>query len=908
MYIDDNYNNKECKHKTGIMQGQVGDCYLIAPLLAILYSKIPIAEYLFPQVNYDENSENIQMYIFENGLRKLITFKNTYATYEQVTGDNIKYNQFMFASPLNDSFFGISIEKGYAASKSDKRNIKSGFKNIHGGQIYNAFNSLFGTSSEIFSARGTIEEVVGAAPRDDFYFQFHEDIQVEEKKPKIYKNKFRLDITEEELKNKIKKYLDFDGLINFVIFSNISEAHAFSIIGYKEKKKITNNEFYVEILNPWHLGEYLGNNIKDNQEYETAAYIDKIIFDKEERGNNITEEEFMEDEELYKIYKNYGRTGFLTLKINTFYNWIGEICFCDPMLGYLETIVEIPKYEIDKKNNNKIFFEIEKETKLRAFIFESDKKLNDSKEQIEFFQSHTSLNNKKYYLYIEKYDDIQDKYNYNSDKTKNFSFLIYDKIKPGNYVIEIYPEKIEDNLYLKIQANSLIIKNKGRKDSLSNNEIIRTNCNCTIYYKYPGCLECNFCITYHKYLLINRIMDFLLKLIDYYNNVVYNNNYDYETYNELLPDYIEYYNCISYSHLYFHFMEMQNGFIAIIINKYNFKWEFGSRIEFNNNDQIFSAHFEFGSFSITKNLLIYNYEKDTKFMTLLKTLDYHETTFNLLEVDNFIHKREERIKFDAQIKSQQIQEIQNLEQIRAQHFYELQNMEQIRTTIQYEHNNLEQLKSTKISEEKNLEEIKFSIRKEKDNLEEVKSLIRKEKQNLEDIKLSIKSEQKSLEQLRLTKNTEEKSLEQMKTTLRTEQKKLDELRLSIKDEEQNLEDIQTKKRVEEDNLEEIHSSKEAEENRLSDIKLSINIEQERLDELKTKIKEEEKYLKKDDLYKGFKDKSLKKEDFNVKESLKVFDSFNENKIFLQDKHFKSKLCPICNKFDCPYKKNHIYNK
>ena len=76
----DTYNNK-CFVKTGIKQGSICDCYLIASIISILYSKIPLTEYIFPENNYNQDSENIEMNIYENGIRKLITFKNTYATY-----------------------------------------------------------------------------------------------------------------------------------------------------------------------------------------------------------------------------------------------------------------------------------------------------------------------------------------------------------------------------------------------------------------------------------------------------------------------------------------------------------------------------------------------------------------------------------------------------------------------------------------------------------------------------------------------------------------------------------------------------------------------------------------------------------------------------------------------------------
>ena len=85
----------------------------------------------------------------------------------------------------------------------------------------------------------------------------------------------------------------------------------------------------------------------------------------------------MDNKDIYNIFNNYEQTGFLTMKLNTFYNWLGMICFCDPMLGYLENILEITNEE---KDSNIIYFEIIKETKFRAFLLESDKNLDDLKE------------------------------------------------------------------------------------------------------------------------------------------------------------------------------------------------------------------------------------------------------------------------------------------------------------------------------------------------------------------------------------------------------------------------------------------------------------------------------------------------------------------------------------------------
>jgi hypothetical protein len=116
-YLDpktENYDNSNCLIKTGLKQGNIGDCYLISPIISLIYNKIPLTEYIFPKTDYDQNTEKIEMYIYENGVRKLITFKNTYAT---------NNNYFIFSSPLNNAFFGMSIEKGYAVNNSDGKTI-----------------------------------------------------------------------------------------------------------------------------------------------------------------------------------------------------------------------------------------------------------------------------------------------------------------------------------------------------------------------------------------------------------------------------------------------------------------------------------------------------------------------------------------------------------------------------------------------------------------------------------------------------------------------------------------------------------------------------------------------------------------------------------------------------------------
>ena len=70
-------------------------------------------------------------------------------------------------------------------------------------------------------------------------------------------------------------------------FNTIKMPHAFSLIGYKENKE--KNELLIEILNHWHSGDYIGNNIKKNEEYNKLEIgsENKKLFDEEKKGTII---------------------------------------------------------------------------------------------------------------------------------------------------------------------------------------------------------------------------------------------------------------------------------------------------------------------------------------------------------------------------------------------------------------------------------------------------------------------------------------------------------------------------------------------------------------------------------------------------------------------------------------------
>lgn len=83
-YLKPNNLNKENKiniyqnnyHQYAIKQGNIGDCYLIASMISILYFNVPLIKFVFPKYDYDEKTEKISLYVYNNeGIRKCISFK-----------------------------------------------------------------------------------------------------------------------------------------------------------------------------------------------------------------------------------------------------------------------------------------------------------------------------------------------------------------------------------------------------------------------------------------------------------------------------------------------------------------------------------------------------------------------------------------------------------------------------------------------------------------------------------------------------------------------------------------------------------------------------------------------------------------------------------------------------------------
>ena len=201
----------------------------------------------------------------------------------------------MFSKTLDDSFIGLSIEKGYAAFKSDKYSIGSGFNKINeGGDQLDVFQDFFGTVTEKYNFMSYN------------YNDKHCYVEKIDSKKFIY--------SDYDLSKKIEKYINNNGLISFNVLFNIGSVkkngeirpngHAFSVIGYKGNCL---GEFYVEILNPHRSGKYSSFNIKKNDEYEKLSTKEKEEFDSELIAENIEEEEFCE--ELKQKFIDFEKTG-----------------------------------------------------------------------------------------------------------------------------------------------------------------------------------------------------------------------------------------------------------------------------------------------------------------------------------------------------------------------------------------------------------------------------------------------------------------------------------------------------------------------------------------------------------------------------------------------------------------------
>ena len=214
--------------KSKLMQGNIGDCYLISSIISIANNFPLILDFIFPKarkLNYNEKTKEIEMIVYKNGFKENISFNNTYATYN---------GQLLFSKPFNNELYGIAMEKGYAISNCTDGKLSSGYNEIIGGSGYKAFEILLGAASEKFISN-----------------KFEK---------KLYGYKY---INKNNLKNKIKKYIDYGGLITFGVYYNDKEGHEYSLQGYKIGE---NGEFLIEIINPHRSGNYLEENICLNKD------------------------------------------------------------------------------------------------------------------------------------------------------------------------------------------------------------------------------------------------------------------------------------------------------------------------------------------------------------------------------------------------------------------------------------------------------------------------------------------------------------------------------------------------------------------------------------------------------------------------------------------------------------------
>ena len=141
------------------------------------------------------------------------------------------------------------------------------------------------------------------------------------------------------------------------------------------------------------------------------------------------------------------------MKYDTFYKWIYDIEFTDPMIGCQEYFIEIfPK---EKKN---ISFAVKNKTKFKAFIIYNSGKMNEEEYKNQFNKIIYSSNS-KYKLILK---NIDNKNQYENDKQNDA--LIYEILYIGNYSLDIINKNLkqeeENYLYIKIQTNNSISINK----------------------------------------------------------------------------------------------------------------------------------------------------------------------------------------------------------------------------------------------------------------------------------------------------------------------------------------------------------------------------------------------------------------------------------------------------------------
>jgi len=401
---------KDYNKKFGVVQGNIGDCYLISSIISM--ANIPLVfNYIFKNSSkINEKTEFIEILVYENGMKKNISFKNTYAT---------NNNKLLFAKPFDNSIFAIALEKCYAILNCTDDSIGSGYKKIgDGGYPHKTFETFLGSECEKYH-RGDNNNLSKLG----------------------YKY-----IPKEKLKYKIKKYIDLGGVIAFGVYFNLGNAHAYSLIGYKTDK---NGNLLIEIVNPHRRGHYATENIiySEDDDIDNQEKLKEMVENKNQKYEIISEKDFI-NEECKKSLIEYQNTGYLIMEFDTFYKWFSLIDMCDPMIGYYEQIIEfIP----DGKNIYQFKFNVNTNSKFRAYIFIK----NDKNENI---------NN---YSFIIK--SINNKVIYNDDFDLE-NKLCYGYLEKGNYIIEIKAlsgRAIKHTINLKIFTKEKLEVNNSRNNFIN---------------------------------------------------------------------------------------------------------------------------------------------------------------------------------------------------------------------------------------------------------------------------------------------------------------------------------------------------------------------------------------------------------------------------------------------------------
>ena len=499
----------------GIRQGYIGDCYLISSIISMLNYPL-IFNYIFPNSsNINEKTQYIDMLIYENGIKKLISFKNTYA---------INNGNLLFVKPYKNELYAMAIEKGFSVSKCTDGTIKSGYKNIEGGSGYIVFDTILGAESERYISNNNLIHL-------------------------IFKNGYKY-INKGNLQAKIKKYIDFGGIITFGVYYNLGRAHEYSLQGYKSDD---NGNLLVEIINPHRSGRYAEENIflnKDNNKKKLLKNGNKYPI--------IYEDDFTNNECKESLY-SYKSTGYMIMEFETFYRWYGTIDMCDPMIGYYEQMIEF----IPNGNNIHSFdLKINLKTKFKAYIFIKENSLNI-----------------KNYNFIIKYRNgniiFNDEFDYNNK-------IFYEILEKGFYLIEIKSKKeeeIKDVIYLKIFCKETIKK--------EHNDII--------FYGF-------FCPDI--YIEMVFIHEFIIKFYNFINN---NNIYFFE-----IPNEKSIYFCCPNNpnnilkNFYIYYINTMNGFFVEVIFKY--KWIFFLIMEYRYNCSYYIIYTKYGNFKCSRKFEFFDFD------------------------------------------------------------------------------------------------------------------------------------------------------------------------------------------------------------------------------------------------------------------------------------------------------------